>query len=423
MNMKKHVYASALSLLFLANVVSAVSIGAGPSTIEFGRLVKGGYAEETLTVSTSGDEDLTCVVEFTGDLKDWLSIDKGDRFNLPANSRVKMKAIVQPPPDAPNGEYEGAIYIKAAPTSTISEGTGLIVGAGVKVRVFAEVSGEEYVSLLVENLRASDTEVGYPIVFGATLRNTGNVKFNPRFVVGIKDAGGVKVLSGEYDETVVLPTREEVMEFTISSKGLSVGSYTADVNVYGQGKLLHNQILVVNLLSEGTWRMGGVLEDIILSPESASAGDTVKVTAVFKNTGEVKLKAKLKSEAHMGGKLKDVLTESDELTVQPGETVSLDTYYTVGEAGNYIVRGYVLYSGQQTDTKSSLLKVSGGGGNLLLYIIIAVVLLAVAAYFLFIRGGGEEEYGETIQGSDYGRENQDALSQQQGGGVSDETPR
>ncbi|MFH1055782.1 MAG: hypothetical protein V1744_06805, partial [Candidatus Altiarchaeota archaeon] len=73
-----------LTLLLLSGTVCAVSIGAGPSTIDFGKLVRGGYAEETITVSTSGDEDLSCTVEFSGDLKDWLTVDQGKTFTLPA---------------------------------------------------------------------------------------------------------------------------------------------------------------------------------------------------------------------------------------------------------------------------------------------------------------------------------------------------
>jgi len=386
------------ALILLCATVSAVSIGAGPSTIEFGQLVKGGYAEEIVTLSTSGDEDLTCSVEFTGDIKDWLSVDKGDRFNLPANSRLKLKAIIQPPSDAPNGKYEGAIYIKAAPTSTVQGGAGLAVGAGVKIRVSAEITGEERMSLAVRGLKVLDTEVGYPIGFEAYVLNTGNIKVKPRFVVDFLDSAGVKVLSGEYGETEVLPTREEKIEFTVQSTGLQTGRYTADVKVYGQDKLVHTQVLVLNMLAEGSWSMDGELADILVAPDSASPGDAVKVTAVFTNTGQTKVKAKLKAEAHVDGKLKDVLDESEEMAVAPAETVSLETYYTPDKASNYMIKGYVLYNGKRTETKGALLKVSGGGINIL-YIVGVVLLLAIVAFLKFILGGGKEESSGYAQDS------------------------
>ncbi len=379
----------ALAFLLLAASASAVSIGAGPSTIDFGKLVRGGYAEEEVTVSTSGDEDLTCTVEFLGGLKDWLSVDVGDSFELPANSRVRLKAVVQPPLDAGNGVYEGAIYIKAGPTSSAEGGTGMVVGAGTRISVKAEITGEESVSIIVRNLRVSDTEVGYPIPFSGSVVNSGNVRVKPVFDVTVADASGSEVASKTHDELEVLPTRMEDFEFTIPSTGLKVGAYSADVKVHEGGELMYNQTLPFNMLEEGSWSVSGELKEIILNVESASPGEAVKALAVFKNTGQVKVNAKFKGEASLEGRLQGVV-ESDELTVTPGETVNMEFYYTPSEAGNYLLRGYVLYNGVKTDTKGVILAVGGGGDNLLYIAVAALLLLAVIAYLKFFRGGGSE---------------------------------
>ena len=116
---------------------SAVSIGAGPSTIDYGHLIKGGYAERTITVSTNDDQDLDCHLEFTGDIKDWISTDKGTTFKLPSKDRVEIRTILQPPLDSANGIYEGAIYIRASPKTASPQGTGLTVGAGVITKIIA----------------------------------------------------------------------------------------------------------------------------------------------------------------------------------------------------------------------------------------------------------------------------------------------
>ena len=72
-NQRKHL-AIACILLLSAAGVSAISLGAGPGEIKYGKLLKGGYAEETVTVSTAGDEDLDITVTVSGDVRDWVSI-------------------------------------------------------------------------------------------------------------------------------------------------------------------------------------------------------------------------------------------------------------------------------------------------------------------------------------------------------------
>jgi len=271
-----------LTCLVLTGTVSAISIGAGPSTIDFGKMVRGGYAESEITVSTSGDEDLQCTVEFTGDIKDWLSVDKGDEFDLPADSRVKLMAVIQPPLDAPNGKYEGAIYIKAAPTASISSGAGLILGAGVKLLIYAEITGEEIVTYKMRRASVSDTETGYPIKFTAVVQNTGNVKVKPEVKIEIFDLGGNLVKTFTQANVEILPTVESPITVEVPSQGLDVASYTAKVTV-GDSE----QTLTFNILEKGTLALKGVLTKVALNKIWVEVGETVKIAGEVKNTGEL----------------------------------------------------------------------------------------------------------------------------------------
>jgi uncharacterized protein YaiE (UPF0345 family) len=396
-----------LVLTIIAANASAVSIGAGPSTIDFGKLVKGGYAENQVTVSTSGDEELTCTVEYEGDIKDWLTTDKGNQFTIPANSRTNIRVYIQPPADAANGRYDGALYIKAAPTSTLEGGTGLVVGAGVKIKIIAEVTGAESFGFRVKSLNTADTEAGYPIKITATILNNGNVRVNPNFTASIQDLAGKNLITGEYAEKSILPTREETVEFTLPSKGLEPGKYTANINIYAKDTLVHNQPLTFNLLPKGSWSISAKLEEIKLGSNALATAEIAKITASVKNTGQAKLKTKLKCESYLNDKLSDVLPESDEIDVEPNAIGNPETYYTPQKAGNYVIRCYALYEGKKTDTKTALLKVTAAAAdtetstNYPLYAAGAAILLVlIVAYSKFIKGGRTQpqyQYPQTYE--------------------------
>ncbi|MBD3389228.1 MAG: hypothetical protein GF416_09045 [Candidatus Altiarchaeales archaeon] len=393
--MRSRLLTLVVALFMFSSTASAVAIGAGPSTIDFGKMVKGGYAEKEITVSTSGEEDLTCTIEFTGDMAEWMSIEGEDdmKFDLPSDSRYKLNAIVRPPPNVPNGRYGGAIYIKAAPTSSMQDGTGLVVGAGVKIQVGVEITGKEDIGLIVESVRVEDTEVEYPIKVLVDIRNSGNVQLKPKFKVDIKDQAAKVLVSGEYDRSEILPTRRENIEFTLSSEDFDAGKYNAEVSIYARDKLMHNQVVAFNMLPEGSWSISGELGEITLLPESSKPGELVKVVSEFKNSGETKVAAKFKGEAMLDNKIAGSL-ESDELTVAPGKSVQLESYYTAQNPGNYVIRGYVLYEGEKTETKGVVLVVEGGGSaqNYLIYVVAAVLLLVVVGVYKFVKGG-DDEYG------------------------------
>ena len=189
----------------LTNNACAVSIGAGPSTINFGDIPKGGYDEATITVSTSSSEDLTCKIFYDGEIGDWLNIDGGGTFELPAQSRKDLILFIQPPTTTPNGNYSGAITIKAAATSTIDSGAGLSVGAGVRIRVSATVTGDEKIEYDIISVEAESVEVTYPIPLDITIKNNGNVRITPKVDYTIFNARGETVKTGTYEQTDILP--------------------------------------------------------------------------------------------------------------------------------------------------------------------------------------------------------------------------
>ncbi len=389
--MKKTIATTVLSILLCLMIVgsaSAVSIGAGPSTIDFGKLVRGGYAEEEVTVSTSGDEDLTCTVEFLGGLKDWLSVDVGDSFELPANSRVRLKAVVQPPLDAGNGVYEGAIYIKAGPTSSAEGGTGMVVGAGVRLAVKAEITGEEIISYRLKRASVSDTETGYPIKFTAVIENNGNVKVKPVIRIEIYDSAGNLKKTFSQSNVEILPTVESNIPLEVPSDDLEVGQYSAALIVGDE-----EQTLSFSILERGTLALKGKLNQVSLNKIWVEVGETVKITGDVENTGEILIEdAKLNVEVYLVDekykteKLVKAFTSSESLDIPVGGEVELTSYFTPSTAGRYNIRAVVTYSGKKTPAKATILNVLPTPTNYTPYILAGVVLIIALVVYLARKG-------------------------------------
>jgi len=372
--------AIAILFLMLAADVAAVSIGAGPSTIDYGKLVRGGYGEKDITVSTNSIENLTCFIEYTGDIKEWMASDEGDTFDLAGNNRKTITFFIQPPESAANGKYDGAIYIRASPTSTVESGAGMAVGAGVKIIVSAEITGVQERSFEVKSVRIDEAEVGQPIPLTIGVKNTGNVKVNPIFQLRVLDKGQNELYDTEYSEKDLWPMREDEIKVDLPSDGIKAGAYVLNMKAYSQDKLIDEWDKEFAIEPAGTISVGGNLKEIRVSTMIAKVGEPVKVTAVFENNGATHIEAKLKSEVYVSGGLEEVLDDSDEYMVAPGEEIELETYFEPERSGNFMVQGFVLYKGKKTDVKQVTMTAVGGGMEDYMYYAIAAGIAMILVY-------------------------------------------
>src|SRR3989344_7572997 len=114
-----------LVLVFFAvcsGLSQALSIGISPGRAVFQNVLRGGYSERTITISTSSDEKLIASYRVEGDIKGWIGFDTNStEFNISGNTPYKLKIIAQPPIDVRTGNYTGRIEF-------ITEGIGDISG-------------------------------------------------------------------------------------------------------------------------------------------------------------------------------------------------------------------------------------------------------------------------------------------------------
>jgi len=376
------------TLLLLAAFAQAMSIGAGPSDIEFDNVLKGGYAERVVTVSTAGDEDLTITVEVMGDITGWISIKPSNTFNLPPKGRTEIAVVLQPPVDAANGEYSGSLYIRASPVAVITEGTGASVGGAVKIGLTAEVTGDEVVDYKLSEVRVSDTEIGFPIRFNVSVKNKGNVKVSPTIHIEIFDRLKKNLLKVvDYTDLTVLPTITESVVISVPTKGLEVGKHVATIS----SDLGGSASVEFNIMAPGTLAMKGLLSGVSVNKHWVQVGELVEVNGLFLNRGELLIEgAKLKGQVYLVSedfkteKLVEVF-ESDMLNVPVNSQQSFKSYFKPTSAGRYVVRGSVIYQGKETRKKETILNVLPQEKNYTLYYIGVGVLVIVLVYFLLMK--------------------------------------
>lgn len=373
------VLAAALVAGMLPVMASAVSIGVSPAEISFNNVLKGGYAENTLSISTSSEEEIGFRMSASGEISGWIRFEPSENLLIDRGSMKSVSVIVEPPEEAANGLYSGSIVISAVPSGT-GEGTGVDVTAGTASAFTVRVTGDEVKSANVDHIDVSDTEEGNPVEFSVSVSNTGNVIVKPLIEIDIiRDGETVETISRS--DTGVLPTKMRIIRIISGTDGMDVGSYEADVKVSLDGKTLSERRLSFDILERGTLSKTGVLDKIWNEPW-VMAGDVVKIDAYFRNTGEMVVVGNFKAEVYEGERLVEIVG-SEEAEVPRGKTEVMSTYFSPEFPGRYNVMGKVYYGGKSTGTKESVVNVRSRESSEMretggFFVIVAVIILIVA---------------------------------------------
>jgi hypothetical protein len=353
---RKSIFLFALVLLFFSSAIGAIGLGVSPAKIKFESVLRNGYAEKTVTVSNPNEEQMVYSPSAEGSFKEWFSFKSADNFTMPPKSTSELKIMIRPPNDAANGIYNGTITVRVAPAVQISSGMGMSVAAGIAVLTSVEIAGTQIKKARVEKIAVSDVEEGQPVTILIALANEGNVVVKPLIQATVFDQSGKQVKRLSFSETEVFPTRSQNIEANFSSEGMQPQQYSADVSVFldeTKETPLIQQNLSFNVLNEGMLAKKGVLRSI-KSPAWVNASTIVKIEPIFENIGEARLLAKFKGEVYLDEILVKLL-ESEETEVLVGETKTLAVYFTPEEAGRYVIRGKVFYSGKVTEEKEAVI--------------------------------------------------------------------
>ncbi|MCD6550234.1 hypothetical protein J7K24_01660 [bacterium] len=237
--MKKTLLIISILLFCLFGFVNWSNAGFGitPPDIINEHLVPGSSFEETIYLTRGDpDEELTAqVIINDSPIKDWITIEKGERFPLPKGKKiVPMKVLINVPSGAEYGKYKGTITIKAVPSKNKGGQVSTILAGTVDIELL--VTQETFSDFKVKIISIpSEIEQNSPLVISIKLENLGNQKTRPSKVhLDIYDLYHKKILKSEdvYQfKGWVEPFQTGIVEAQ-SLLDLDLGEYWADISVY-----------------------------------------------------------------------------------------------------------------------------------------------------------------------------------------------
>ncbi len=367
-------------IIMLALQVYSVSIGISPGRVEFDNLLRDGYAERTVIITTSSEEEISGHFKVTGDIKDWLSFEPStDTFTMSRSNPYRLKIIIRPPADMPTGNYSGNIEFITDTIGSIGGRAGGIIKTAVILILNSEVSGEEITECSAGAFEINDVEEGFPIEFSANIFNGGNVRIRPKITVDIWDQLQENLLlTGEYTGEEVLPTTERKITGQIKNN-LAVGQYWATIKAEECGS---EAFLTFNIVEEGGIVDKGYFKGLLNQPW-VYVGQTVEIVAEFLNQGKRSVKAKFKGAIRRDDEIVEVI-ETDEILVPSGEQGDFFIYFTPKEEGRYTLNGRILYNKKLTFEKGTVINAvlpeaqeNEESNNFLPFIIYLVIIVTI----------------------------------------------
>ncbi len=370
---------SILICLLVMGTAAALSIGISPGRVQFAGVLKGGYAERQVSISTNVEDQLTGHFQSSGPIKGWLSFNpNGTDMVLSNGNPYKLTIRVEPPVDTPTGNYSGYIEFITDGVADIEGRAGGVVKAAVILIVNVEVTGDQHIECRTGGFSILDVEQGFPLELRLSVINDGNVRLNPTISVDVWDQmQETRMLRTQLEGDLILPTTQEDL-FEQISHSLGIGQYWATVRAE---ECDVEQLLTFNIVEKGAIADSGVLHSLLNKPW-INLGETVEVLAEFQNTGKRSVDAQFKGAIRKDDSIVKII-ETDQLIVPPGETVSFPILFTPYEEGRYVLSGRVVYNKKLTFEKSTIINVMQQGVEpqtesylaLLLYLMLIITIL------------------------------------------------
>jgi len=341
---------SAIILILSFTIVSgATTIGVSPGTMTFSKVLKGGYAEQYVQVSTNRIENISGHINIISDVSDWIHLEQNSSFfEFSVSNPLLAKIIITPPDDARTGNYTATIEFVTDRITSVTGGAGSAVRASAATRLNIEVVGEQLIGCSIGAYTIYSTEENEPIDFFAMILNTGNTRIKPKIELNFWDQLQQNlVLKYEFNAPEILPTTRGEASAKIPQK-LPLGQYWADVTT---PDCKSTELLTFSIVEKGAIVDEGKLNGIFVKP-LFYVDDVVEITPVFANKGPRPVFAQFKGTLSFDGKVLQTL-ETDEFQVRPNQNHDFKIYYTPKKPGIYGVRGRVVYNQKLTYESSA----------------------------------------------------------------------
>lgn len=341
-------------MLFSVYTVSAASIGVSPGTVHFKDVLRGGYSEQTVTITVSSEESVITNVSARGEVKDWLTFSE-ENFEVSKDKPYRLNIIVKPPIDMKNGDYEGVVRLTMEGFAKFPEGSmASVVRAAVDVKVLVTVTDQEIMGCRARNFLVRSAEKGDPVEFVVDVFNDGNVRLRPHITIDVWNQEQTEMVKAvDFDDEEILPTVKDTVLIRVPTNDFDINQYWVEMIVE---ECVASDTLTFDVLEKGSLSAIGVLKQVT-SKVWAEVGETIPITAIFQNTGEKPVSARFKGKIQLDDKIVQTL-ESEELNVPTNEVVNFEMFFKPEESGRYIADGRVFYDKKRTFELSTLINVN-----------------------------------------------------------------
>lgn len=349
-------------ILLMSTMTLAIGLGISPSKLDYKKVLKGGFSQKTVLISTDTVDELTVFLEKQGEVSEWIGFgsmgENIEDFTVTKNSPFLLRVRIQPPNNVQNGNYTGYIRVVTDKIQNMETGKGSAVKAAFMININVEIVGDEIVNCIAGGLDIRSFEIGEELPLSYTIENTGNVLISPDVEIKLSDNEGNDVNKMESSSDSLLPTLKNTYTQELSNK-LKEGQYFANIKV----PLCNaNQVITFNVVGPGGISDTGELLEIT-NPIWGNTDDILPITATFKNTGARNVRAKFVGTIKdVGGKVVKLI-DTDYLTVAAGETERFQTFFKPNDPGQYFVNGKINFNNKITFEKMSILNINEGTGE------------------------------------------------------------
>ncbi len=345
-----------IMLMILVSIPAgyAVSIGISPGRVNFDEVLRDGYAQRTVRLTTNGEGEVIASARVMGDIKDWISFEPNlTAFTFTRENPYLLTIIVRPPADIRTGNYSGSIEFITEGSAGVEGRAGATVKTAVILLMRTEVSGTEIIECRAGGFKISDTEVTFPFEVSYTMFNDGNVRMRPTLTLEFWDQMQERIIkTQEVLGEEVFPTTQKKITHRVTNT-ITEGQYWVKMNV---APCNVNTLETISVVEKGGIADSGQFIEI-KNKLWAYTNETVQFVARFQNTGSRAVNAKFKGVIRHENKIAQVI-ETQEIIVPPGEIADLDIFFSPPSPGHYTIDGRIIYNKKLTFERGSILNVN-----------------------------------------------------------------
>lgn len=336
-----------LGILFLVIFSSGVfsqSLAISPPSIDFGPLIRGGYAEETIRISTREEIPKEISIELSDESNlTWFRIEpEQDSYTVSRDNPLELNFILEPPVDQPNGFYESQINFRVSPESEdeLSGETISRLSYSISGLLSAEISDLEIDDCSIhslsfdESLSIDDQTFSFSLDF----RNTGNVFIEPTVELTFKDSIDESIeLRREIDFDTINPTISETLSEEFNTN-LDEGQFLLEISV---PHCDFSRSSLINIIGEGELISSGRVSNVKIEPQRTIVNNPIEIIASYVNDGQRQNTVFVRFAIYRDGQVVDFI-DTEEVNVDKGERYDFSTIFTPQDEAQYevITRGY-----------------------------------------------------------------------------------